>query len=481
MLASGEAIVVRYHRVRLMTLSEQSSSRSPRFLFLLLAAYAAILWALLEKLPLWLDEILDLHGVRDFGLQELIRSIPTNSGGVPLGYLAQFATVHLFGYSSASGRLPSALFSLLAVAGIYRLVKPAGRMPALWAALIFALLPLQLRYAVEARPYLQALCVSVWTTVIFLKLVRRPQMASAVTYALLLVAGLYTQPYSLFVPAAHFVWVCLNQQLAGRRNLILIVGGSLLFAVLAFLPWSTFAAGAWKTSVRDYTFSFGPKSLLLVVREITGAGYIGTAVLAVLATYGWKAVSECSRLRLLWGLLIVVPLAGALVADAAYGYFIAIRQMIFVLTPLAVLAGIGADSLRQKIPWAGRGLAALLLLIFAVENSRYFFVKPHENWAAAADVLQSNVSRDPQSCIIFVPSGSGEMYGFFHHDVEARACPTNALPGSHQSISMAVSPYELSGEAGKMQARLARAGFKLRSSQDFHGPCVYSFSAPERK
>src|SRR6185503_9369901 len=122
---------------------------------------------------------------------------------VPLNYVVQFGSVHLLGFSAFTGRLPSAISSVMACAGIFVLARKLGfRWPVL-AAAIFALFPLQLRYALEARPYELALCLSIWATVAFLRVVEQPgSVARAALYALGIAVGPFTFPYTVFIPLA---------------------------------------------------------------------------------------------------------------------------------------------------------------------------------------------------------------------------------------------------------------------------------------
>ena len=49
----------------------------------------------------------------------------------------------------------------------------------LLAAILYAVSPLTMRYALEARPYAQAACWSAFSTVVFLSLVRKPSFGKA--------------------------------------------------------------------------------------------------------------------------------------------------------------------------------------------------------------------------------------------------------------------------------------------------------------
>ncbi len=92
-------------------------------MYLFLGLYAATLIPLLTARPLWVDEIIDLGGVRDASFRAVLDFVPRNAGGVPLGYLVDFAMIRLFGYSVFVVRLPSILFTVLTCAGVYILAR----------------------------------------------------------------------------------------------------------------------------------------------------------------------------------------------------------------------------------------------------------------------------------------------------------------------------------------------------------------------
>src|SRR6478752_2103425 len=143
--------------------------RSRRVLYLFLGLYAITLILLIPGKPLWVDEIIDLGGVRNASdVSGVLAFVPRNAGGVPLGYLVDFWMIRLFGYSVFVVRLPSVLFTVAACAAVYVLARQTRlRMPLL-AVILYAVSPLNVRYALEARPYAQAACWSVFSTVVFL-------------------------------------------------------------------------------------------------------------------------------------------------------------------------------------------------------------------------------------------------------------------------------------------------------------------------
>src|SRR5436309_1973830 len=169
--------------------------RSRLALYLFLALYAATLILLIPSKSLWVDEIIDLGGVRNADLQGVLAFVPGNAGGVPLGYLVDFWMIKLFGYSVFVVRLPSVLFTVWTCLAVYILAWQAKLRAPLLAAALYAVLPLTVRYALEARPYAQAACWSAFSTVVFVSLVRNPTLGKAARYAVLIALGLFTQPY----------------------------------------------------------------------------------------------------------------------------------------------------------------------------------------------------------------------------------------------------------------------------------------------
>src|SRR5258706_6838373 len=146
-----------------------------------LATYGAVLLWLARRLPFWLDEVRQLIGTTQRSLAEVIHFVPENPGGVPLGYLVQFAFVHVIGPSRLGARLPSAIFSVLGCWVLAGLAREAG-VSRFATLLVFAILPIQLRYAVEARPYSQALFFSMLSTWLLLRLRRSQEWRTVAWY-----------------------------------------------------------------------------------------------------------------------------------------------------------------------------------------------------------------------------------------------------------------------------------------------------------
>jgi len=417
-------------------------------LFLFLGVYACALAALLPVLSLWLDEIYDLIVARMDRISDVLDYVPHVSGNVPLNYVIQFASVHLLGFSAFTGRLPSAISSVIACAGVFVLAKKMGLRWPLLATGIFALFPLQLRYALEARPYELALCLSIWATVAFLRVLEQPASVSRTAlYALCIIAGLFTFPYMLFVPLAHLGWAGIVSYKAQARQPLLATALAVGIAGLLFAPWYLHSATLWRTTVATGQLrgTITLRAIPMILRELVAAGYIGSLLVLVSFAYGLTRRRDWP----LWMLYLIVPIGCAVAADAWFGYFLAIRQMIFVLAPLALLFTAGAEALPRR-PAA---LLTAALLITLVIGNISFFRRPREDWRTAAVILTN------EPCVIYSPPDSRNLYTFFVPDLANREC----APGQQPRVALAISPAEPKDSVAGRQRQLTNSGYEERA------------------
>jgi len=417
-------------------------------LFLFLFVYACALAALLPVLTLWLDEIYDLIVARMDRLTDVLDYVPHVSGNVPLNYVVQFASVRLLGFSAFAGRLPSAISSVMACAGVFVLAKKMGLRWPLLAAAIFALFPLQLRYAMEARPYELALCLSIWATAAFLRVMEQPGSVSrAALYALCIIAGLFTFPYTLFAPLAHLAWAGLVSYRTQRRQPLLTATLTLGIAGLVFAPWYLHSAALWRTAVAigQLKGTITLHAVPMILRELVAAGYLGSLLALAGLAYGLTKRQDWP----LWLLYFFVPIICAVAADAWFGYFLAIRQVIFVLAPLALLFTAGVEALPRR---SAVILITALLVTLAVGNIS-FFRRPREDWRAAAVILAN------EPCVVYSPPDSRNLYSFFVADLADREC----TPEHQPRVALAVSPYESKTAVGGRQRQLMESGYTQRA------------------
>jgi hypothetical protein len=437
----------------------ESLTNSLRWLWITTGVYAALVISLLSFKPLWLDEMLTLVEVRLPTTGEMIRELPSVPGSSPLPFLEQRYLLNAIGFSKAKARLPAALFGIASIFTAGLLARRLGMQRPWIAAALLAIFPLTLRYSVESRPYSQGLFLSLAATLVFLDLRDRPTLGRAAVYAIVLSLAAYSQAFAASVLGAHIVWALWQRQ----WRVAIYAGCAAALAVASFLPWVIWSKASWMGGiVREQShFSFTPKLLLVVSRELIGSGHVATVLVLLLAglclvqsRLEWKSAA-------LLVLLIVVTFAGGLATDAAFNYFFAIRQFMWILPALAILAG-------AEIARGGRIALVLtaVLVFFCVRSSVLFFHDQRENWEAAAHAIAAEVATS--SCLVTPPDGTIRLYRFFEPSL-----PTETHDCAR--IVTAISSYALESDRQAMFSRFEAQGYVKRNSRDVGGTSVAVF------
>jgi hypothetical protein len=247
--------------------------------------------------------------------------------------------------------------------------------------------------------------------------------------------------------------------------MLLATGVAIFAAGLAFVPWYRFTVPLWREGVNAMypQSTIGVRALELILREIAGTGYFGSALLicgVVLAfRFGFEGDNDKRSFYILY---LTIPLVGAIAADRFFVYFLAIRQMIFVLAPLAILFALGAEtSLLREWRVAGALLTVALLSASTYEDI-HMFNRPHDDFASAAKALAAE-----QTCVIYVPGDSRAYYSFFRPELTSRDCDLKTAG----RVAVAVSPWGRD-KSDRVARTLREAGFVKLTQQDLSGPLI---------
>jgi hypothetical protein len=197
----------------------------------------------------------------------------------------------------------------------------------------------------------------------------------------------------------------------------------------------------------------------MILREVTGAGYFGSAVLLILCVLAFLTPAVSAKIRTLLLLLIAIPLIGGLLGDFAAGYFAAARQFLWILPAAAILS---ATIQSRAVQYA---FAAVLIGIGGVQSYKYF-TAPHENWSATADVL---VSRMEQSeCLKVVPPENLRLYRFFRPDLRETNC-------TGDRIALVITPATSNPQRDQALTRMFESGH-VKTGATFSGmSTIYDF------
>lgn len=183
----------------------------------------------------WFDEAFTYH-IAKLPLNELIFAVGSDNNP-PLYYILIHYMLKL-GRNEVILRLPSLLFSIASLPLLYAVGKEhINRGIGLIAALLFALSPLAMYQASEARLHGLALFLELLLIYLFLILLKKPRIQIFLSFIFVSVLGIYTQ-YYIFLLFLPFTWIIMRHKARISIAKWLII----LFTILiAFSPWLLFA------------------------------------------------------------------------------------------------------------------------------------------------------------------------------------------------------------------------------------------------
>ena len=445
---------------------------SPAFLTAV-AIYGTLLVLLSATRPFWVDELLQLFGTRDLADYKLLRYVGTFPGAAPIGYFAQHWITATVGFSPVFVRLSSTLPCLLGCVCARFLLRQLRIQDRCGIAILcWMLLPIQLRYGVEARPYALALLFSIVATILFFRFLARPSYANGVFYCVSVLLAIYTAPYTLFLQAGYVVWAMFFQK---NRTVRVISATALAVAGLGFSPWYWASINYWKhylAVTADVGFHVTWKFVLLPIQEISGGGYLCSIPLLFLSAIGYRSRHLSRPLKNCLLLGILSGFAGAFATDLTFGYFFAIRQVLFILVPLILLTAAGIEDLLEHKRMPLHALLILLLIGSSFVKDVRYFSDTSENWSAAAATLKAAVATG--ACLKFVGADDPRYYTFFESSLSNHVCSSPV--DLRQSIVVPFTRYTALQDLEKTRSEFSRLGYKTRSSVQSGGATVAIYS-----
>ncbi len=377
--------------------------------------------------PLWVDEIYQLEATRDLPVKQVLHSSMIAPGGMPLGYLVQTAWLRVAGFSRSQARLPAALFGLGSVFVTAWIARQLSLSASL-TTVLGLLTPILFRYSTEARPYSQGLFFSTLSTAVFLTWLANPSKWKWFAYLLCNVAGIYSQPFSIFIPVAHAIYL-----LFFKRARLFPVSSAIALTAASYLPWFLLSQRALQNApwLNQMFFSWRQVSPLVIIKEISGGGYVCSLSLLLLI-----AASLKKTLHPLLLCCTIVPAVLAIAADAKFNYFFAIRQLIFIVPPLLLLAVAAIDYLWQQ----RKTVVAVLLSVYivgAVVKDVNWQRDHKEDWGKAAAAIEARL-QVTHGCVSFRPSRDAHAYYFFKPALRFHSCDNSPQRANEL---LAVSPY----------------------------------------
>jgi mannosyltransferase len=320
-----------------------------------LATLAAMLRLRALSAPYWIDEGISV-GVSSHPLTA-IPGVLREDGSPPLYYVVLHVWMALFGSDPRATHALSAVLAIACVPAAWWAVVPFGAWAGVVAGGLMALDPYVGLYADETRMYSLVLLLALLVCGTFLRAFVLRRRVHVATFGVLVALALYTHARGAFlVVAAGLAWLALVVVGPDRRGLahdgaLAFAGAALLFApwVPTLLyqaahtgaPWSHRPTG--RSLVRAFARIWSGRQAEILLLPAAGAGLVVAAVLG-----GPRARR---------GLLAIAVISGATVLSAyAYSRYHtpawALRYLVVVLAPLALLAALGLGRLPVIGPLA---------------------------------------------------------------------------------------------------------------------------------
>jgi mannosyltransferase len=345
--------------------------------------------------PVWTDEGWSTWAMSDPAPAAIIDKVSTDRHP-PLFFLAVGLWSLVAGESRIALRLPSILMGVLTVALVYRIgddtfgraAKPGREDVAWYGMLIFALLPVAVYYAQEIRHFGWFVATVCASSLVFVRLLRRPTRKRLVLYAISVALMMYTLYFG--------VWVGLLQVIVGlvmwrgdaRRNWRVTwpdrakLVGAWAGALVLYIPWLVivllFQWDILTAGIRAApgTFNSTLPQLADLLGLLMGGGFALTVGLYVVGFWG-ALVSDRTDVTLglrfanpiwlaelyvvLWGAGLFVLLA---LINLSPTEVLSARTTVFLAPAFALVIGAGVVRLRTGVRWSllGGYIAASVLL-----------------------------------------------------------------------------------------------------------------------
>lgn len=406
---------------------------------------AGAIWRLYHNISiaLWHDEAFSALYTRDYSWGEMLYRI-TLDVHPPLYYFVLKFWTYLFGHSLLALRSLSVLFGVLTIWAGYLLVKKITQREglALLAALLLALNPFQIQYALEARMYTLGTFLSLVSCYLLLNALETNKYKYWIWYAVAVAASLYTHYFLFFSVAAQALYAIYHFTKAtpmlrsGQKKLSYELLGSWLLTVILYLPWlPTFLKhnqqvqnNFWIPPMDRWSIPNTLWKMLVGGQGGNPAALVITSLLvAGLVYWYYRKTQEPAKLLIVSGLLI--PFVGAVLISVKTAIFLD-RYFVFAgVFLLIILSGgvwaIPAPKIRRALATA----VVIVTLLAFFKNWSDLDIKSKPGMAAAASLVNDQFIPDDK---IYV--GSSSVFFTFKYYNQTGARPQLYSTGPLETI-----------------------------------------------
>jgi hypothetical protein len=381
------------------------------------------------------DEVNTVHAAQVLSASETAQWMAIN-GVHPAGWrLLATSWVKLVGISEPATRYSSVLFTILAMAFLFRLAADLFDPSVGWYAIIvLGTLPFAQFFMQELRPYAMLVMVTAGLQWAFVRWLRKPNFTYALWFVSFGVAALQTHYYGGYVIAAQAIALVALVRW-DRARYVRAFG---LFAAigLSLTAWALPLINRWVvgSSGKAYARPSEWDTLKTLQNEMQiHPAAIGQFLLLAglllpvgLTWYAWRshARDRVFRFEPEWRklYLVIVVVSILLIAFAVNIKIETItpRNLIVILPSLAILAAFAL----AKLPWHARVVLIVLIVVPAVTQFRVYHPtsEPYRESAAylkasgyqPGDRIVTNIRRDQHLAFSLEDRLSASKYDMFH-------------------------------------------------------------------
>ncbi|MCB5179108.1 glycosyltransferase family 39 protein [Streptomyces antimicrobicus] len=304
----------------------------------------------------WRDELASWHAARR-GTGDLVDMLGNVDAVSGVYYLVLHGWVSLAGDSPAMLRMPSALAMAGAAAFVVLTARRLfDRRVAVFAGVLFALVPAVSKYGQEARSYAFVVLAVSAATWLLLRALERPTAKRWLPYAVAVAAAGLFHIVSLLVLLPHGL-IVLGRWWGSRSRRLLV--GYVLTVAVALLPVVPLVLLGRRQVGRQISWLTAPhlRDLAgtwsnLVASPLTSYALLAAALLPLAWTRGRRPAAELA-------LVAALPIGVAwVISHGSTSYFLD-RYLLFTLPAWVVLAAAGLGALRPR----ALGVTGLVVLV----------------------------------------------------------------------------------------------------------------------
>jgi mannosyltransferase len=349
---------------------------------------------------LWHDEAFSALYISKYGWGEMMHRIILDVHP-PLYYIVLRLWSYIFSDNLLSLRALSIIFGILTVWAGYLFVKQAFKNEkwALVAALLLAVNPFQIQYALEARMYTLGTFLVLISSYLLLKALETGKLKHWIWYGITVAAGAYTHYFLLFslvAQALYFAYHVLSTYKLGFFKQPTFLKGLMAYAlsVILYLPWlpgfieqnTRVSGGYWITAPDRWSvpgtiwkMAFGGEG----INRPTLA--IASAITAVLILFFIRRAQPKTKWLVFLGL--TVPFAAAIGLSLRQAIYLD-RYFVFASLFFSILIGLAFLHFARPM-W--RRVFISLLVIFSLVA----FFKNWQNLDVKNMVFDRSVNKKP--------------------------------------------------------------------------------------